>query len=106
MALKIFDQPNDPKRNRNALSDEFNSPLENQKLRTLVSSASARTDAATRYLLGQLSNRILEGDAQQTVLPMENERLKETLNKANAKKKRKKTTIEHRAFACSVFWTI
>ncbi|KAI0995407.1 hypothetical protein K3495_g12773 [Podosphaera aphanis] len=68
---------------------------ENQKLRTLVSSASARTNAATRYLLGQLSNRILEGDAQQTVLLMENERLKEALNKANAKKKRKKTTIEH-----------
>ncbi|KAI0993532.1 hypothetical protein K3495_g14652 [Podosphaera aphanis] len=95
MLLKIFDQPKDLKRNRNALSDEFNSPLESQKLRTLVSSASARADAATRYLLGQLSNRILERDAQKTVLLMENERLKEALNKANAKKKRKKTTIEH-----------
>ncbi|KAI1004894.1 hypothetical protein K3495_g3324 [Podosphaera aphanis] len=95
MVLKTFDQPKDLKRNRNDLSDEFNSPLENQKLRTLVSSASARTDAATRYLLGQLSNRILEGDAQQTVLLMENVRLKEALNKANAEKKRKKTTIEH-----------
>ncbi|KAI0996773.1 hypothetical protein K3495_g11411 [Podosphaera aphanis] len=95
MVLKIFDQPKDLKRNSNALSDDFNSPLENQKLRTLVSSASARTDAATRYLLEQLSNRILEGDAQQTVLLMENGRLKEALNKANAKKKRKKTTIEH-----------
>ncbi|KAI0998218.1 hypothetical protein K3495_g9977 [Podosphaera aphanis] len=94
MVLKTFDQPKDLKRNRNALSDEFNSPLENQKLRTLVRSASARTDAATRYILGQLSNRILEGDAQQTVLLMENERLKEALNKANAKKGNK-TTIEH-----------
>ncbi|KAI1002638.1 hypothetical protein K3495_g5562 [Podosphaera aphanis] len=75
MVQKIFDQPKDLKRNSNALSDEFNSPLENQKLRNLVSSASAR-------------------DTQQTVLLMENERLKETLNKANAKK-RKKTTMEH-----------
>ncbi|KAI0994986.1 hypothetical protein K3495_g13196 [Podosphaera aphanis] len=53
------------KRSGNAISHKFNSPLENLKLRTLASSASARTDAVTGDLFRQPSNRILEGDAQQ-----------------------------------------
>ena len=95
--LQIFDPRHRPtpeppygqKRSSDSPPSIFNSPSKVRKLRSVVNTASARSDRKTQKILEKLSDRMLTVSAELALSKLENQQHVEAQNRERKKKKRR-----------------